>query len=115
LEGDYSLFPIAPDDSQSLKGLLSRVRSGEIQGLNVTIPHKQTVLEFLDELTPTARAIGAVNTICLKSNKLVGHNTDAPGFLADMKRWLGDRKSKIVNQKLSLVLGAGGSRAVVYL
>jgi shikimate dehydrogenase len=133
LEGDYSLFSIAPGDRKALKDLLSRVRSGEIQGLNVTIPHKQTVLEFLDELTPTARAIGAVNTICLKSNKLVGHNTDAPGFLMDMKRLFGDRQSKtlapdahlsraqvpwsagVVNQKSSLVLGGGGSaRAVVY-
>jgi shikimate dehydrogenase len=44
LKGDYSLFPIAPDDQQSLKDLLSRVRSGEIQGVNVTIPHKQKVI-----------------------------------------------------------------------
>lgn len=115
LDGDYSLFPIAPDDKQSLKDLLSRVRSEEIQGLNVTIPHKQNVLPFLDELTPTVRSIGAVNTIYLRDNNLVGDNTDAPGFLVDMNQLLGDRKSKIVNRKSSLVLGAGGSaRAVVY-
>ena len=51
LEGDYSLFPIAPDDVRGLKDLLDRVRSGEITGLNVTIPHKQNVIQFLDELT----------------------------------------------------------------
>jgi shikimate 5-dehydrogenase len=53
LEGEYSLYPIAPDDMQGLKDLLVRVRLGEITGLNVTIPHKQNVIPFMDELTPT--------------------------------------------------------------
>ena len=66
LEGDYSLFPIAPDDKQGLKDLLNRVRAKEIHGLNVTIPHKQNVIPLLDELTPTAKAVGAVNTIYLR-------------------------------------------------
>src|SRR5512134_2815338 len=94
LEGDYSLFPIHPDDKQALEDLLSRVRIGEIQGLNVTIPHKQNVIPYLDELTPTARSIGAVNTIYLREDKLIGDNTDAPGFLIDLKRFLGNRKSQ---------------------
>lgn len=115
LNGDYSLFPIHPDDKDALQNLLSRVRAGDIQGLNVTIPHKQNVLPHLDELTPTARSIGAVNTIYLRANKLIGDNTDAPGFLNDLKQFLGNRKSQIENRKSSLVLGAGGSaRAVVY-
>ncbi|MBI3151461.1 MAG: shikimate dehydrogenase, partial [Chloroflexi bacterium] len=50
LQGDYSLFPIPPDDKQGLKDLLNRVHSKEIHGLNVTIPHKQNVIEFMDEL-----------------------------------------------------------------
>ena len=90
LDGDYSLFPIPPDDKQGLKDLLTRVRSGEITGFNVTIPHKQNVIELMDELTPTAKAIGAVNTIYLRDNKLIGDNTDAPGFLADLKRFIGN-------------------------
>jgi len=115
LEGNYSLFPIRPDDKQGLKSLLSRVRSGEITGLNVTIPHKQNVIEFLDELTPTANAIGAVNTIYMRDEKLIGDNTDAPGFLSDISQFLGDHQSSIVNRKSAIVLGAGGSaRAVVY-
>ncbi|HRJ75920.1 MAG TPA: hypothetical protein PLX90_07980, partial [Anaerolineales bacterium] len=72
LEGDYSLFPIHLDDKQGLKDLLARVRSGEITGLNVTIPHKQNVIDFIDKLTPTAKSIGAVNTIYLKDEKLIG-------------------------------------------
>jgi len=114
LEGDYSLFPVTPDDKQSLKELLSRVRSGEIQGLNVTIPHKQNVIPYLDELTPTAKAIGAVNTIYLKNNKLIGDNTDAQGFLTDLKRFL-ITETRRRGELNTLVLGAGGSaRAVVH-
>ena len=115
LQGDYSLFPIPPDKKQGLRDLLDRVRSGEIRGLNVTIPHKQNVIEFMDELTPTAHAIGAVNTIYQRENKLIGDNTDARGFLSDLKRFIGDRKSETENHKSAIVLGAGGSaRAVAY-
>ena len=121
LQGKYSLFPIAPEDKQGLKDLLNRVRPGELHGLNVTIPHKQNVIPLLDELTPTAKAIGAVNTIYLRRDKLIGDNTDAPGFLADLKKILADSPSPIlgeglaVREKSAIVLGAGGSaRAVVY-
>jgi shikimate dehydrogenase len=112
LEGEYNLYPIAPDDPVGLPQLLGRVRSGELQGLNVTIPHKQMVIPFLDELSPSARAIGAVNTIYKKDGTLIGHNTDAPGFAADLQRSLGVD----VNVGFgALVLGAGGAaRAVVY-
>jgi len=121
LQGEYSLFPIEPDDFQRLKGVLDRVRSREITGLNVTIPHKQNVIPFLDELAETAEAIGAVNTMYLRNKKLIGHNTDVSGFLTDLKKFLeesslpvlGDRIG--VRAKKALVLGAGGSaRAVVY-
>ena len=115
LEGEYSLFPVPPDDKQGLRNLLDRVRSGEIQGLNVTIPHKQNVIEFMDELTPTAKVIGAVNVIYMRDNKLVGDNTDASGFFSDLNGFIGNHESKIVNPKSAVVLGAGGSaRAVVY-
>ena len=113
LEGNYSLFPIHPDNKQGLKDLLGRVRNGEITGLNVTIPHKQNVIPLLDELTPTAKTIGAVNTIFLRDNKLIGDNTDAQGFLADLKRFL-TTETQRHGDRFALVLGAGGSaRAVV--
>ena len=121
LVGDYSLFPIQPDDTQRLKDLLARVCSGELTGLNVTIPHKQNVIPFLDQLTETAEVVGAINTIYLRSNKLIGDNTDAPGFLADLKKFLAKFSSAVSGngiepmEKRALVLGAGGSaRAVVY-
>jgi len=115
VQGDYSLFPVHPDDQQGLKNLLGRIRNGDILGLNVTIPHKQNVIPLLDVLTPTAKAIGAVNTIWMQNGKLTGDNTDVPGFLADLKEFLGNRDLEVVNRKAALVLGAGGSaRAVVY-
>ncbi len=119
LDGDYSLFPVAPGDKQGLKELLDRVRSKQIHGLNVTIPHKQNVIEFMDELTPTAQAIGAVNTIHMNGDKLVGDNTDAPGFLVDLKKLQAEFPSPILGEgvrvrgKSAIVLGAGGSSCAV--
>jgi shikimate dehydrogenase len=113
LRGEYSLFPIHSNDTQGLENLLARVRDKEIHGLNITIPHKQTVIPMLDELTPTARAVGAVNVIYSSKNKLVGDNTDAAGFMTDLRQLTGLSVSE--RSFSALVLGAGGSaRAVVY-
>ena len=111
LSGSYSLFPIPPlpEGQVELEALLNRLRKEELQGLNVTIPHKQSVLPLVDDLTPSARAIGAVNTLYLETGKLIGHNTDAPGFWADLK------KLPLDGVKVALILGAGGAaRAIVY-
>jgi len=111
MEGEYQLYAVAPGDRQGLAKLTERLRKGELQGLNVTIPHKETILPFLDDLTPSARVIGAVNTLCLNEDKLFGHNTDAPGFLADVHRSF----PQMAGEKEALVMGAGGAaRAVVY-
>src|SRR5678815_2394409 len=69
LEGEYSLFPIAPNDMQARETLLAHVRAGEITGLNVTIPQKQNEIPFLDEITPTAKANGAMNLIYMRGDK----------------------------------------------
>jgi shikimate dehydrogenase len=112
LEGSYQLFPVPPlpEGKAELALLLGRMRRGELHGLNVTIPHKQAVLDLVDELTPTALAIGAVNTIIFRENRLVGDNTDAPGFWAEIQaRW------EFKTPGHALVLGSGGAaRAMVY-
>ena len=111
LQGEYLLYPVAPGKIDGLAALVRHMRDGEIQGLNVTIPYKQTIMSLLDELTPSAQAIGAVNTLYLQEGKLIGHNTDAAGFLADLTKFLREP----VGEKKALVLGAGGAaRAVVY-
>jgi shikimate dehydrogenase len=115
LAGEYKLYsvPPIPEGATGLHALLEQVRQGDLQGLNVTIPHKQSVLPLMDELSPTARCIGAVNTISLVNGKLCGDNTDAPGFMADLEHLL--PAAQQANGARALVLGAGGSaRAVVY-
>lgn len=117
LEGSYRLCPVPPEPEgeRALAELLESVRRGEIDGLNVTIPHKQAVLPLLDELTPAARQIGAVNTIYRRGYRLAGDNTDSPGFLADLHRYIPVKPPPGGPAPLALVLGAGGAaRAVVY-
>jgi shikimate dehydrogenase len=78
-------------------------------GANVTVPHKQAVMPFLDSLSMAARGIGAVNTIVLDDGRLEGHNTDSAGFILDLQA----HGVEVHGQRV-LVLGAGGSaRAVV--
>ena len=113
LRGCYTAFPISPQDEKGLRDLISGMRHGNLDGLNVTIPHKHTIIPFLDKLTPVAQAIGAVNTIYCRKGIVIGDNTDAPAFLSDLKRFLGKRHLGL--GKSALVIGAGGSaRAVVY-
>jgi shikimate dehydrogenase len=116
LAGEYNVYPVPPEDPQGLAHLLGRIRAGELHGLNVTIPHKQAVIPLLDELTVTAQAVGAVNTIYLRTGRLIGDNTDAPGFLADLKKFLTTENTESAEkEKNALVFGAGGSaRAVIY-
>ncbi len=81
-----------------------------LRGLNVTIPHKQAVVPLLDEVSPEAEAIGAVNVIKVAGNKLIGYNTDVIGFVDSLRPLLNGR-----NVGEALVLGTGGaSRAIVY-
>lgn len=112
LAGEYCLFAIPPDENGSAQvaGMLEQLRAGVLHGLNVTIPHKQTVIPFVDRLSLVSRAVGAVNTLYLdESGQLTGDNTDVPGFLYDVRRLTGAAAGD------ALVLGSGGSaRAVVY-
>lgn len=78
-------------------------------GMNVTIPHKVNVMQYLDEIEPSARMTGAVNTIVVREGRLIGCNTDAEGFIASLKA-----QGVAVQGGNALLLGAGGAaRAVV--
>lgn len=104
----YVALPTAPD---YVKDAVLGLRALGFRGANVTLPHKQAVMAHLDHMTPEARAIGAVNTIVVeKDGRLWGTNTDAPGFLEDIRAHGID-----VEGQRALILGAGGAaRAVVY-
>lgn len=105
----YKLFPLKESE---LKGFFEKLheKDSAIFGLNVTVPYKEKVIEYLDVLSPLVQKINAVNTVVInKQRKLIGYNTDAPGFLAHMAELKIDFKEKRV-----AILGAGGScRAIL--
>lgn len=95
-------------DSTALPDLLQAAERMNYTGLNITFPCKQAVIPLLDELSPEARGIGAVNTVVLKDGKRVGHNTDCLGFAEGFRRGLTDVARERVVQ-----MGAGGAGAAV--
>ena len=95
----------------ALAEAIETLRGDEFLGANVTIPHKERVVPMVDRLTDDAQATGAVNTITKDGRRLIGHNTDVPGFKAALDRLVGRQKMP----RQAVVLGAGGgARAVVY-
>ena len=95
--------------AQQLPDAIASLREQGVLGANLSLPHKEAVIGLLDELTPAARAIGAVNTVINRNGVLIGDNTDAPGFLAALQMAGDDGEGAAV------VLGAGGAaRAAVW-
>jgi shikimate dehydrogenase len=76
----YHLIEVAGAGRDALRALLDGVRNLGFAGVNITFPYKEAVIELLDELSPSAAAIGAVNTVVVRDRKLTGYNTDASGF-----------------------------------
>lgn len=76
----YQLIEIAGADQTALRSLLDGVRRLGFAGVNVTFPYKEAVLPLLDEMSPRARDIGAINTVVVREGRLVGYNTDTSGF-----------------------------------
>ena len=106
-DAEYRLYPIETIDQfpDLINGL-----GNELIGFNVTIPYKQSVIQYLDALSPEAEKIGAVNTILNFEGKLKGYNTDIPGFEQSLLHFIDDQ---IIS---ALVLGDGGaSKAVQYV
>ncbi|WP_407539686.1 shikimate dehydrogenase [Deinococcus radiomollis] len=99
---------------EELPAAIASLRAPDVLGANLSLPHKEAVLPLLDELTPAARAIGAVNTVINRSGVLVGDNTDALG-LAKALIDCGYGAGKSYLDSPTVVLGAGGAaRAAVY-
>jgi shikimate dehydrogenase len=103
----YYAWPVAPED---LADAIRGIRALGAMGANVTMPHKQAVVEHLDDISGAAQELDAVNTIQRYGSKLIGHNTDVDGFREFLE---GDAGVKLEGRR-ALVLGAGGAaRAVV--
>ena len=95
-------------DSSALPDLLTAAEQMNFTGLNITYPCKQVILALLDELSPEARGIGAVNTVIWRDGKRIGHNTDCLGFAEGFRRGLHEAARQRVVQ-----MGAGGAGAAV--
>ncbi len=107
LSGDYSAIEVAPND---LETQVKAFQKNAFSGFNITVPHKTEIVPFLDKLAPSARQIGAVNTVKISEEGiLTGFNTDGIGFLKN----LNEQASGWPNDKPVLVLGAGGAARAI--
>jgi shikimate dehydrogenase len=104
IDARYELWPATQAE---LPGVIEQVRQPGFLGANVTVPHKSAVFALMDEVRPTAKLIGAVNTVIPVDGRLVGDNTDAYGFATSIA------EAATVPAKAGLVLGAGGASAAV--
>ncbi len=107
INGVYVPFDFAPEDlGEAVAGL----RALGVIGVNVTVPYKETVMRYLDEIAEDALLYGAVNTIVNRQGRLTGYNTDGPGFIKDLL----EDQGFIPSRGPAIILGAGGAaRAVV--
>lgn len=103
-DAQYELFEI-----DHIEKLAEVTKENTLQGLNVTIPYKQQIIQHLDQLDPVAKRIGAVNTVLFKAGKKIGYNSDYYGFRDSLVPWI-----RPASVSKALILGTGGaSRAVV--
>jgi len=106
IAGQYELYEIP-----SIESLPALWASVPLSGMNVTIPYKQEIMAYLDEISPEAAAVGAVNTVLFREGRKIGYNTDTYGFRLSLQAFLAGAK---LNQ--ALILGNGGAaKAVRYV
>lgn len=101
----YIPLPVKTED---LGRAVEGIRTLGFLGANVTVPHKEKIMEYLDEVHPDALKVGAVNTIVVSNGRLIGYNTDVGGFSAAL-----DRHQVDVKEQKALLLGAGGAAKAV--
>lgn len=95
-------------EKENLKDAIAGIRAIGMRGLNLTIPHKIAVIPFLDELSPAAKIIGAVNSIRVQDGQLIGENTDGKGFVTSLME-----TGVELNGRIITVLGSGGAARAV--
>jgi shikimate dehydrogenase len=108
LDCHYEALDIEP---ASLNQAINRFREQNWGGFNVTIPHKEAIMPFLDEIVPEARSVGAVNTVVNQNNKLIGYNTDVIGVERSLHPYL-----EKIEGNLCTIIGSGGvARSVAHV
>jgi shikimate dehydrogenase len=109
IDGSYEKIPVAPEN---LETFLQTLRSGAYVGTNVTIPHKEAAMAFVDDADDSVRRIGSLNTIWRENGKLRATSTDGYGFVTNVNATLAGFRW---DSSVATVLGAGGSaRAIIY-
>lgn len=108
VDASYEAWDTPPE---TLEGRLNALRAADFFGANVTIPHKEAVVPFLDATTELAKKAGAVNTIVHADGKLTGHNTDVTGFARALK----EEAAFDAKGKRTMILGSGGAARAVAL
>ena len=103
VNGVYLAWEIEAED---LEATVVNIRRYNMFGINLSMPYKQEVIQYLDELTPSARLIGAVNTVVNKNGTLIGYNTDGKGFFKSLP-------SFAIQGKKMTILGAGGAATAI--
>lgn len=98
----YENFELA-----SIEKIRKVFKTPDLKGLNVTIPYKRAVMDYLDEIDPVAQQIGAVNTIVFRKGRTIGYNTDYLGFQESLAPYLKSQHTK------ALILGTGGASAAI--
>lgn len=110
LTGSYSIIEINPE--ASFPEEIEKLKARKLNGFNVTVPYKEKIIDYLDEIDEQAKHIGAVNTVLCKDGKWIGYNTDGSGYV----RSLEDKYPEITDNKNLefLILGAGGAAKGIY-
>ena len=106
----YQLIEVAGADAAGLRALLDGVRRLGFAGVNVTFPYKEAVVPLLDEMSPRARDIGAVNTVVVRDGRLIGHNTDTTGF----ERAIVDLVAASNHGPVALIGAGGVGKAIAF-
>ncbi|ANB60831.1 shikimate dehydrogenase [Anoxybacteroides amylolyticum] len=107
IDAHYHAFYV---EKEALPAAIEGIKALGIAGINVTIPHKTAVIALLDSVDETAKRIGAVNTIVRENDRLIGYNTDGPGFV----RALIEETNTMIQGKRILLIGAGGAARGIY-
>ena len=106
MNATYLPFPVKPGSiPQAIKG----IKALNILGFNVTIPHKNSIIKYLDEITPIARNVGAVNTVRNINGRLIGTNTDVAGFIRSLK----ELDFSPLKKNIGLIGAGGSARALI--
>ena len=108
IAGEYKALHITPD---RLADMIAAVREDEYRGINITIPHKEHVMRYLDELSEDARRIGAVNTIVNEGGRLVGRNTDGIGYVRSLKE---EAAAELAGRRIVVVGAGGAARGIIH-